>query len=312
MNYKMIPLDSININDTSYQYQHKFTDPERFRSAMKKCSITDPVYLHAKENTLIILDGFARINAIREIHGANNHPLIPAFVLTDFELTYEIHLSIIIKQDLQSPLTFSEKVTAFNLLKREFEHINPVSILQDLGLPATKEYASVYNSLENASANWLSFLSRHRVPGRRVKTIVQSANLAILEPLLSLDYGINKLEQAIVMLTESAKRENISIESLIHLFLPQQNVDIQPDVFFNKLFQYRYPRIYSYQKKINQHLQEIQIPQHVQIILDKDGEAPGIQLLFHIQKDSDITDSENWLEQNGSKIRSLLKERLTL
>ena len=312
MKFQMIPLHMINSVNGVYNFQSKQTAYERLRENMQKISVTDPVYLLAEENGFIILDGFTRVNVLKTFYGKETDFHIPAFVLTRHELTYSIHLSIVLKQDLQSSLSFSEKVRAFNLLKREYPQISHNTILQDLELPTDNVYKNVYSALENASLNWHLFFTRHRVPGRRIKTIVQSANLSILEPLLSLDLGINKLEQAVIMLSESASRDNKVINVLIKEFMPSNSENIQPEEFFNKLTEYRYPLMSAYQNKLNNMIKDIKIPHSVRIEYDKEGEWPGIRLTFHIQETSDLTRSEKWVKQNRHIILSFIKERLKL
>lgn len=309
---QMIPLDRINAKDTSFSYQNKITDIERIKVTIKKITVADPVYLLVREKVYIILDGFTRVNVLKDIHINKKKFFIPAFVFTPQELTYPNHISIIMKQDLQSPLSFAEKVNAFNLLKREYSQIQPHQILRDLSLPPGNDYKIVYDALGKVTVNWLDFFARHRVPGRRIKTIVQSDDLNVFEPLLTLELGINKLEQAVIMLSESAKRDNIKITDLIKKLMPLSSEKAQSDQFFYSLFEYRYPLMSAYQKKMSSILKEMNVPGPVKVEYDKIGETPGIKVVFHIHQFSDLEVSENWLSQYRSKIMYFLNERLKL
>jgi|GEM_PF-3106651 len=310
MIFQMISMEKILAEQTRFNYQYKEKNNEQSREILKKLSFTDPVYVLKGGGNYIILDGFARVNALKEKNKVEGDKVIPAFVLTSEELTYPVHLSIILKQDLQLQLSFSEKVSAFHLLIQRYNNIPQDAILDDLSLPAGKEYKRVYTALKNASKEWHVFFTGHRVPGRRIKTIIQSADLGDIEPLLSLDFGINRLEQAALMLSESAKRDGVTTKALLEDLLLTICEDHRSENFFQMLYEYRYPLISTYQKKLHLLINKMNVPRPVQFDYDKEAERPGINLIFHINKASDLDESENWLSQHRNQILSFLTERL--
>ncbi len=118
---KTIPLNKIDTKNHTFQYRAHFSN-ESLAHALQKTGVCDPLYLCQKGLTYPVLDGFKRLHALKK-YFSPSFP-VPAVLIPETEFNYQSHLAIILKQDGQAPLPFSEKVGAYLLLKRTHPDID--------------------------------------------------------------------------------------------------------------------------------------------------------------------------------------------
>lgn len=306
---KTIPLNKIDTKNHTFQYRaHIFN--ESLAHALQKTGVCDPLYLCQKGTAYPVLDGFKRLHALKQ-YFSPSFP-VPIVLISETEFNYQSHLAIILKQNGQAPLPFSEKVAAYLLLKRTHPDIDSYQILQDLQLPREREYAPVYRCFELIPETWYRYFTDHNVPGRRINIICCVLDLNKCTELLKMNFGINRLEQLIVMIAEISKRDNISVQEITDSVFKDNNQSMSPDQQFQHIRRQRYPFITEYENRISMALKELQVPRNLVVQCDRKGERPGLELILSLRNDNDVDTVTSWFNASKTSLNKLLKDRLEL
>ncbi|MGC9512178.1 MAG: hypothetical protein ACP5D8_00915 [Fidelibacterota bacterium] len=305
-----IPLKHIHGENTDFRYRTYLTD-ESLAHTMKNSGICDPVYLLIKGKSPLIIDGFKRIHALSE-HFPSSFP-VPAVTLEEKELTWKTHLALVLKQDTRGSLPFIEKVSAYQMFKKNHVIRDDAEILRSLNLPDRADYHKIYTCLTDLPEAWSRFFTDHTVPGRRIKTMCEAVDLKACTSLLNIIPGLNRLEQAVIMLSEIEKREGISAEKILQTLLNELHNDpIKAEHVFMRIREIRYPLRSRYEKKVDNTLKALNPPHFVSVQCDKNGEKPGTQICASIQSPQDTDEFLTWYERTREYIKKLLNERLEL
>ncbi|HAE86802.1 TPA: hypothetical protein DCG86_02130 [Candidatus Marinimicrobia bacterium] len=305
-----IPLKHINIKNTDFRYRTYLTD-ESLTRTMKKSGLCDPVCLLKQDNSFLIIDGFKRIHALCE-HFPSSFP-VPAVTLKEKELTWKIHLALVLKQDKEGMLPFIEKVSAYLMFKKNHIIRDDAEILQALNLPDRADYHKIYTRLADLPEVWSRFFTDHTVPGRRIKAMCEAVDLKACTSLLNVMPGLNRMEQSIIMLSEIEKREGVSAGKILQAVLDELHEDpIKPERVFLRIREIRYPLRSKYEKKVDDALKALHPPPFVSAQCDKKGERPGVEIVAHIQSPQDVEEFLSWFEKTKDSINKLLNERLEL
>jgi hypothetical protein len=306
--FMILQTCDLNHISRSVKYQYRcYGEHEGITDAILRTGLCDPVYLYNTKNTFLILDGFKRIQALRKI----NRPVIsvPALVLTAKDLNYETHKGLILKQNVPFPLPFSERVSAYLLLKKNYPDIDSSFILRDLSLPDNRNYHNIYQAFSGLDHAWFSFFTDHDVPGRRIMHFIQAGDLNTMSDLLQFNMGINRLEQVVVMLAEISRRDHVTILEILNKILPETQDISARELFYRDIYRLRYPMISRYENKMNEALKSLNAPPSVISRCDVRGERPGIFISMTIQDEQDLEECRGWLKKSGNQIASLIKKR---
>lgn len=306
---KEIPLKDIDEKLTKFQYRAHTCDP-KLTETIKKTAVCDPVYVYQKGETFYILDGFKRIQALKK--HAHDSFKVPSVLFTPKSFSYQVHLSILLKQDAQSLLPFSEKVSAAHMLKKAHYDKTFSNILQDLGLPNQPDYNKTYSFFKSIPIPWFQFFTDHRVPGRRIKGMCNAIDLKACTSLLAFNLGLNRLEHIVTMLSEIESREGKAADKILKNFLSENPQNYDPESLYTYLRTLRYPLITDYEKKITHAVKNLQLPSFVSVQVDKDGECPDVNLSVALQNEKDIESFLSWYQKSIKSLKKILHERLEI
>ena len=310
MKLTYLPLKHFKQSNTDFRYRTYLKD-ETLAQTIVKTGICDPLYITTKNNHPMIIDGFKRIHALSK-HFPSSFS-VPVIHIAEKDFTWRTHLALILKQDARGTLPFIEKVSAYLMLRNMHSHADASEIMQALNLPDRPDYHKIYLCMKNLPQKWACFFTDHAVPGRRIKAICEAVDLQACTSLLNVNFGLNRLEQTVIMLSEIEKREGVSTGKILRTILDEFKEDqIRPESLFLRIRERRYPLRSRYEKKIENSLKALHSPRFVTVQSDKNGERPGAEISATIRNEQEADEFLFWYKKTKESLKKLLKERLEL
>ena len=170
--------------------------------------------------------------------------------------------------------------------------------------------------LRDFNATWMTFLISKHAPLKKIMIFSDISLRNTLLPILSLNPGINILEQIAVLLKEIGHIQARSVDEIwqhLHLTSILNDVNLQSSLKLQTLrsvlFDTRYPHLSRYRKKQSERIKKLNVPPMIHISTDQNFETPGFHLAFHIQSASDLAITQHWLETNKNNLHSLIDEQ---
>jgi hypothetical protein len=169
-----------------------------------------------------------------------------------------------------------------------------------------------YLTLLDYDSSWEQYFQQKKVPLKRILSFFDPALREQLQPLLSLNPGINVLEQISDCLQGAARREKRSIREVwtdcIPSGLPENRELGKADILSEirqRLYRRRYPVISDHQAHLQNALDALNVPSGLQVSADPFFETPGVNIRFHAENAEDLEKQICWLKAHREQLKSI-------
>lgn len=273
--YKKVGIQNILLDKKPFSFSFPEFSQKLFDSISSIGLIDPPILLQEKNNRkFLVVSGIRRVLACKKL-GMNT---LPCFILKNGDTkSYEkfIYLNLKINQ-AHRELNHIEKANFLKLLHETGmpEQAIIKKFMPELNLAKSKKIYTDFLSINSLDLPTKMRIIEWRLP---LKTSVALAKytkpgrnsvMKIAETLLP---GVNRLKEIMTLLEENALLKKSSIEDIVRLYLINIIEDSQKEKKDRiekirlKLKELRYPKLKEQEKKWNDFIKELHLPQEIKI-----------------------------------------------
>ena len=291
-----VSLTDIDTEDTTYRITTR-NQLEDLLETIPSLGLLHPPVLIESTSGYGVVCGFRRIAACRQLGWKSISARIHAVVQDRFQIAQ----LAIADNSLQRPLNLIETSRALKLLKdtspdrKQFD-----KAVLALGLPVNPTVVtkvqqlcrlpiSIQQGILSDTINLAMALELGKMDAKEAEMLVALFN--------QLKLGLNRQRELLLLVTEIAKREDISIQQLIAEQLLQdilQKADLdramQRQQIRSLLRQRRYPAITEAEANYQKQVQQLKLGKHIQLVPPRDFEGTTYAMSLHFKNRHDLRD----------------------
>ena len=300
-----LALDRIDRSDERFRVSH-FYDLDKMVKSIRKIGLIYPPILAKKNGRYIIVTGWKRISACKEL----SFKEIPVFILREMQ---DLSLFLIAFYENWTSRAFSVMEKAEILFKLGALGMKEEDVIRHflplLKLPPTRQILDEYRSISTLSQEIKVFVEKEEMPYSSLKQLVNfsSEEQKMMLPLI-LNLGQNKQKEIMENLREISSRDSVSVKRILEadeiqkIFLSEQLSSIQKTEKFRLyLKKRRYPEFTEWQDSFRKAVRKIQGKENISIEPYPFWEDNEISVKFSfrsrdelIKKLSLLNDQESW------------------
>lgn len=308
-----ISLKKINTKNNYFNYHYWNYQSHKLETSIINSGITNPIKLIQKQNELILVHGFRRIEIAKKL----NLSEVPVRIYSEEKAAEELFKESVLENTINIELNIYEKCKIIQILNTHFPDYNRYYWQKLLKLPLDSKYESTIKSILQFPNEWVEFFINKNVPLKRIMIFSKIKEIKLLSKLLPLNIGLNKMEQMFHFLFEISQRDEINIKSILNnidfegAFKAPTSKDKQDivKILHKKLYDLRYPLQSQYLKIINKKIDNLKLLNNIKIRYDKTFERAGINFNININRKNDLHNSIKWLDKNRDKIINIIEKK---
>jgi hypothetical protein len=300
-----ISLKTIKSNNNYFNYHYWNYPFQKLENSIINSGINNPITLLQKQNELIVVHGFRRIEIAKKLNLSEIHVKI----YPEEKSAEELFKGSVLENTVNTELNIYEKCKIIQILNIHFPNFDKYYWQKLLKLPLDKKYGSTINSILQFPKEWMEFFIDKNVPFKRIMTFSKIKEIELLSKLLPLNIGLNKMEQIFQFLFEISKRDEVTVKSILdrinyETILKDPSIEKQDivTILYDKLYNLRYPLQSEYLKKVDTKVKELKPINNIKIKYDKTFERSGINFILNVNSKNDLQNSIEWLKNNTNKI----------
>jgi len=307
-----IPLKKIKSNNNYFNYHYWNYPFQKLENSIINSGINNPITLLQKQNELIVVHGFRRIEIAKKL----NLSEIYVKIYPEEKSAEELFKGSVLENTVNMELNIYEKCKIIQILNIHFSNFDKYYWQKLLKLPLDKKYGSTINSILQFPKEWMEFFIDKNVPFKRIMTFSKIKEIELLSKLLLLNIGLNKMEQIFQFLFEISKRDEVTVKSILdcinyETILKDPSIEKQNivTILYDKLYNLRYPLQSEYLKKVDTKIKELKPINNIKIKYDKTFERSGINFILNVNSKNDLQNSIEWLKNNTNKIVNITEKK---
>ena len=307
-----ISLKKIKSNNNYFNYHYWNYPFQKLENSIINSGINNPITLLQKQNELIVVHGFRRIEIAKKL----NLSEIPVQIYPEEKSAEELFKGSVLENTVNTELNIYEKCKIIQILNIHFPNFDKYYWQKLLKLPLDKKYGSTINSILQFPKEWMEFFIDKNVPFKRIMTFSKIKEIELLSKLLPLNIGLNKMEQIFQFLFEISKRDEVTVKSILdcinyETILKDPSIEKQNivTILYDKLYNIRYPLQSEYLKKVDTKVKELKPINNIKIKYDKTFERSGINFILNVNSKNDLQNSIEWLKNNTNKIVNITEKK---
>jgi hypothetical protein len=167
--------------------------------------------------------------------------------------------------------------------------------------------------INSMSLEWKIFFLSKNTPLKRILSFDDKELRQSLTEILTLNPGINILEQIAILIKEIAFRDQLSYSDIMSMEIiktVQENDEkssLKLQTIRLILSEIRYPVISKYRAELNERSANLNKLKNLQIGIDSSFETNGIEIKYLMTNLNDIDNLQQWLENNKKQIERILE-----
>jgi len=307
-----ISLKTIKSNNNYFNYHYWNYPFQKLENSIINSGINNPITLLQKQNELIVVHGFRRIEIAKKLNLSEIHVKI----YPEEKSAEELFKGSVLENTVNTELNIYEKCKIIQILNIHFPNFDKYYWQKLLKLPLDKKYGSTINSILQFPKEWMEFFIDKNVPFKRIMTFSKIKEIELLSKLLPLNIGLNKMEQIFQFLFEISKRDEVTVKSILdcinyETILKDPSIEKQNivTILYDKLYNLRYPLQSEYLKKVDTKVKELKPINNIKIKYDKTFERSGINFILNVNSKNDLQNSIEWLKNNTNKIVNITEKK---
>lgn len=307
-----ISLKKIKSNNNYFNYHYWNYPFQKLENSIINFGINNPITLLQKQNELIVVHGFRRIEIAKKLNLSEIHVKI----YPEEKSAEELFKGSVLENTVNTELNIYEKCKIIQILNIHFPNFDKYYWQKLLKLPLDKKYGSTINSILQFPKEWMEFFIDKNVPFKRIMTFSKIKEIELLSKLLPLNIGLNKMEQIFQFLFEISKRDEVTVKSILdcinyETILKDPSIEKQNivTILYDKLYNIRYPLQSEYLKKVDTKVKELKPINNIKIKYDKTFERSGINFILNVNSKNDLQNSIEWLKNNTNKIVNITEKK---
>jgi len=307
-----ISLKKIKSNNNYFNYHYWNYPFQKLENSIINSGINNPITLLQKQNELIVVHGFRRIEIAKKLNLSEIHVKI----YPEEKSAEELFKGSVLENTVNTELNIYEKCKIIQILNIHFPNFDKYYWQKLLKLPLDKKYGSTINSILQFPKEWMEFFIDKNVPFKRIMTFSKIKEIELLSKLLPLNIGLNKMEQIFQFLFEISKRDEVTVKSILdrinyETILKDPSIEKQDivTILYDKLYNLRYPLQSEYLKKVDTKVKELKPINNIKIKYDKTFERSGINFILNVNSKNDLQNSIEWLKNNTNKIVNITEKK---
>ena len=307
-----ISLKTIKSNNNYFNYHYWNYPFQKLENSIINSGINNPITLLQKQNELIVVHGFRRIEIAKKLNLSEIHVKI----YPEEKSAEELFKGSVLENTVNTELNIYEKCKIIQILNIHFPNFDKYYWQKLLKLPLDKKYGSTINSILQFPKEWMEFFIDKNVPFKRIMTFSKIKEIELLSKLLPLNIGLNKMEQIFQFLFEISKRDEVTVKSILdrinyETILKDPSIEKQDivTILYDKLYNLRYPLQSEYLKKVDTKVKELKPINNIKIKYDKTFERSGINFILNVNSKNDLQNSIEWLKNNTNKIVNITEKK---
>jgi len=307
-----ISLKTIKSNNNYFNYHYWNYPFQKLENSIINSGINNPITLLQKQNELIVVHGFRRIEIAKKLNLSEIHVKI----YPEEKSAEELFKGSVLENTVNTELNIYEKCKIIQILNIHFPNFDKYYWQKLLKLPLDKKYGSTINSILQFPKEWMEFFIDKNVPFKRIMTFSKIKEIELLSKLLPLNIGLNKMEQIFQFLFEISKRDEVTVKSILdcinyETILKDPSIEKQNivTILYDKLYNLRYPLQSEYLKKVDTKIKELKPINNIKIKYDKTFERSGINFILNVNSKNDLQNSIEWLKNNTNKIVNITEKK---
>jgi len=307
-----ISLKKIKSNNNYFNYHYWNYPFQKLENSIINSGINNPITLLQKQNELIVVHGFRRIEIAKKLNLSEIHVKI----YPEEKSAEELFKGSVLENTVNTELNIYEKCKIIQILNIHFPNFDKYYWQKLLKLPLDKKYGSTINSILQFPKEWMEFFIDKNVPFKRIMTFSKIKEIELLSKLLPLNIGLNKMEQIFQFLFEISKRDEVTVKSILdcinyETILKDPSIEKQNivTILYDKLYNLRYPLQSEYLKKVDTKIKELKPINNIKIKYDKTFERSGINFILNVNSKNDLQNSIEWLKNNTNKIVNITEKK---
>ena len=307
-----ISLKTIKSNNNYFNYHYWNYPFQKLENSIINSGINNPITLLQKQNELIVVHGFRRIEIAKKLNLSEIHVKI----YPEEKSAEELFKGSVLENTVNTELNIYEKCKIIQILNIHFPNFDKYYWQKLLKLPLDKKYGSTINSILQFPKEWMEFFIDKNVPFKRIMTFSKIKEIELLSKLLPLNIGLNKMEQIFQFLFEISKRDEVTVKSILdrinyETILKDPSIEKQDivTILYDKLYNLRYPLQSEYLKKVDTKIKELKPINNIKIKYDKTFERSGINFILNVNSKNDLQNSIEWLKNNTNKIVNITEKK---
>ncbi len=307
-----ISLKKIKSNNNYFNYHYWNYPFQKLENSIINSGINNPITLLQKQNELIVVHGFRRIEIAKKLNLSEIHVKI----YPEEKSAEELFKGSVLENTVNTELNIYEKCKIIQILNIHFPNFDKYYWQKLLKLPLDKKYGSTINSILQFPKEWMEFFIDKNVPFKRIMTFSKIKEIELLSKLLPLNIGLNKMEQIFQFLFEISKRDEVTVKSILdcinyETILKDPSIEKQNivTILYDKLYNLRYPLQSEYFKKVDTKIKELKPINNIKIKYDKTFERSGINFILNVNSKNDLQNSIEWLKNNTNKIVNITEKK---
>lgn len=269
------------------------------------------IWEHNSEN--ILIDGFKRLEIAKNF-GRNELPFIS--ISSDTTLFDVIRIRYYDLKQNHEELNILQKISIYSMIEQIDVSMNLLNDWKRQLNLSQPEHAKQILNWPSVAKN---YIHRYNVSYKQIRFLLNQDVDVIREIFLLADFlsiRIVELSGMFEMALEIALNDNTTI---LHIFkseciqsiLYDENYNRNQKIFHIKmvLYQWRFPKMFNYQKELERHLNRLSFKTNTKINYDKYFEKPGITFSIYLKN---IQDLENLIDgfsqkSNVEEIKNILE-----
>ena len=307
-----ISLKKIKSKNNYFNYHYWNYPFQKLENSIINSGINNPITLLQKQNELIVVHGFRRIEIAKKL----NLSEILVKIYPEEKSAEELFKGSVLENTVNTELNIYEKCKIIQILNIHFPDFDKYYWQKLLKLPLDKKYGSTINSILQFPKEWIEFFIDKNVPFKRIMIFSKIKEIELLSKLLPLNIGLNKMEQIFQFLFEISKRDEVTVKSILD-FINYETILKDPSIerqnivtiLYNKLYNLRYPLQSEYLKKVDIKVKELKPINNIKIKYDKTFERSGINFIINVNNKNDLQNSIEWLKNNTDKIVNITEKK---
>ena len=307
-----ISLKKIKSKNNYFNYHYWNYPFQKLENSIINSGINNPITLLQKQNELIVVHGFRRIEIAKKLNLSEIHVKI----YPEEKSAEELFKGSVLENTVNTELNIYEKCKIIQILNIHFPNFDKYYWQKLLKLPLDKKYGSTINSILQFPKEWMEFFIDKNVPFKRIMTFSKIKEIELLSKLLPLNIGLNKMEQIFQFLFEISKRDEVTVKSILdcinyETILKDPSIEKQNivTILYDKLYNLRYPLQSEYLKKVDTKIKELKPINNIKIKYDKTFERSGINFILNVNSKNDLQNSIEWLKNNTNKIVNITEKK---
>ncbi len=313
-NEQILSVSSINQTDETYRITTAVEVEDVCRS-IKWAGLINPPILLEKDARLIIICGFRRINACRKL-GLKK---INARVLSPGTEPAQCARIAVADNIFQRQLNLIEQSRALHLLASCMEGSKLQQTALNVGLPWQPKLIQKIKQLYFLPQPIQAFVISGAIGLKmalELGSVSTEAGIQLSEMFNDLKLNLNKQREIYTLVTEIARREDLSIEAVLEddFFkntMVTENLDRprKGSLIRNYLKEKRFPNLVTAGNKFQKHVKKLKLGNHIKLIPPSDFEGSTYTLNLKFRNFDELENRRNTLNHllKSPNLKAILK-----